>query len=57
MDIFQQVLKRAEKEGQIDPRLAAAMSGKKTRFWSVKKSLKSRVLVSTPTKKAKRSSK
>ncbi len=37
MDIFQQVLKKAEKEGQIDPRLAEAMSGKKTRFWSVKK--------------------
>jgi Mrp family chromosome partitioning ATPase len=37
MDIFQQVLKKAEKEGQMDPRLVAAMSGKKTRFWNVKK--------------------
>jgi Mrp family chromosome partitioning ATPase len=37
MDIFQQVLKKAENEGQMDPRLVAAMSGKKSRFWNVKK--------------------
>lgn len=37
MDIFQQVLKKAEKEGQMDPRLAAAMSDKKTWYLDVKK--------------------
>jgi Mrp family chromosome partitioning ATPase len=37
MDIFQQVLKKAENEGQMDPRLVEAMSGKKARYWNVKK--------------------
>ncbi len=37
MDIFQQVLKRAGKEGQMDPRMAADMSGKKIQYWNIKK--------------------
>lgn len=48
MDIFQQVLKRAEKEGQMDPRLAEAMSGKKSRFWNVKKLPLPPVLMTLP---------
>jgi Mrp family chromosome partitioning ATPase len=48
MDIFQQVLKKAENEGQMDPRLAAAISGKQARFLSVKKLPLPPVLMSLP---------
>ena len=37
MDIFEQILKKAEHEGQMDPRLAEALSGKKTIYWNVKR--------------------
>ncbi len=37
MEIFQQVLKKAEQEGMIDPRIAATMSGKKIQDWDLKK--------------------
>ena len=50
MDIFQQVLKKAESEGQMDPRLADAMSGKKSRFWSVKKLPLPPILMTLPEK-------
>jgi len=48
MDIFQQVLKKAENEGQMDPRLVDAMSGKKTRYRDVKKLSLPPVLMALP---------
>jgi len=48
MEIFQQVLKKAEHEGLLDPRLMAAKSGKKVRDWDRKKLRLPPVLMNLP---------
>jgi len=48
MEIFQEVLKKAENEGLMDPRIAAAMSGKKYQGWDLKKLRLPPILMNLP---------
>ena len=48
MDIFQQILKKAEHEGQMDPRLVEALSGKKAIYWNVKRLQLPPIMTSLP---------
>ena len=48
MEIFQQVLKKAEHEGMMDPRIAATMSGKKYEGWDLKKLRLPPILMNLP---------
>jgi Mrp family chromosome partitioning ATPase len=50
MDIFQEILKKAENDGQLDPRLADSIAGRKSRFWNIKKLPLPPVLMTLPEK-------